>query len=296
MRETLRFCDDRDGLVGSVVDILSDNLYSGSLKDVLIERYARMRENFRDTPCGSADWRQGDLMNDLSSREDLEAATLDVPERFFARNTPMRNLVHTHYNCGTDLPVWIDNGASAFKAMIVGQDPLRNGHCEEGHLFLSSPWGLHSSSFTKCGRTKNVLSRLIHDHCASVYITDYSKLYFSDSANNADPRKARPSFGRRVEKLECCWNPGLFSSIITAERTLFDPDLTIFMGKGILPCVELKWRDDDHRQTEWRIDDRFGRYVTMYHPNAHGIENTYFDNAFSIIEERIRAYRQNGAV
>lgn len=283
-----RFCDDGSGLQSQIVSMLNEQLYSNAIGTELAERYERMCLNFRDCAYNSDEWRQstGNLTNDTVSEYDKEAAVLDVPFSHFVPNSPIDRLTRDYYNCGTDLPVWFDSGQSDLKVMLVGQDPLRNNHPKKGHLFLSSPWGLHCSAFPKCGRTRNAISRFVRMG-VQVYVTDFAKLYFSRDSRNEDPRKSEPSFKRRLREVAVRWqSQELNQSILRKEREIFCPNITIFLGKGCAEQAGLQWRDDDYASRPY-ANTMYGPTVVLKHPNTCGITNEYFDVAFRTIIDRL---------
>lgn len=262
--------------VDAVVDILCNNIFGSSMAQCLKDRYVKMQSCYRGVPPDDARWHQvwykGELMNDDSSSNDARAAVLRVP--FALTEGRIRNFVENnqYYNWGHDLPVWMHSGNRVSKRiMFVGQDPMRNGHNDTSHMNLSSPWGCHCESFTSCSQTRNIFARLISDFSCEIYLTDYSKLFFTERASYRDSREARPNATERRQMQEnfilregC----GLVD-ILKDEIRLYKPDLIVTSGSWVEQVPFFEGGFDPACTNRRRICVGEGAecdFITLYHP------------------------------
>lgn len=293
-QENVVFCPDMGKLnVASIVDLLSGKFLGSDAKDILIQRYEKMQRCFRGVRYDAAQWSQTSpsLSNDLISERDKKAAVLDVLLSYMGGAGCVGRLIEQYYNVGLDLPVWMQKDNPEWRVMIIGQDPQRNKHSMKGHLFLSSPWGLHSYWFDKCGRTRTLLAALINDLKAGLYVSDFAKLYFTEESFYADPRCARPGIDQRIAIQEDCLNRiGLsLRAMIKKERELYDPNVTVVMGESICKSANLDYRAALNCQDKGFVcqDDDLGAFVVLDHPNRPGVRNDYFIAAFQKVRDII---------
>lgn len=139
---------------------------------------------------------------------------------------------------GHDLPVWFStgDGEPRRRIMIVSQDPLRD-ELPNGALHLSSPFGAHCETYsTSAARlVENVVERLLQEN-VSVYLTDFSKLYFTFDHRRTSWRERAEFLSTRIDWKEVC------RRILGQEIALFNPELVVLMGREVAVDT-LEWVD-----------------------------------------------------
>lgn len=278
-----KFCDGV-GARKKVVDLLCGSIFSPELKPVLLERYEKMALNFKDVPWSDARWNQGSFKNEQVSPKDKTCAVLDVYGNQILGNMPINGLVRDYYNAGHDLPVWVSRSKSKRRIMIVGQDPLRNGHPDRGHLYISSPWALHHFHSSSGGltKTRNVIASLILEYDADVYMTDFSKLYYSRRAMYRKNEVATPNFLSRTREedvcLQECHKIGLLE-IFRKEISIVKPNKIFVFGASICNLLGIPRYEVLPSLHAPTLFDGV-RIIGLKHPNARGITYDYYRSAF----------------
>lgn len=234
------FCDKKVITHKDVVDILVDGknanekIFPGSMRDIFLQRYKKMQENFMESLSEEV-WRQGGNAENswgdglsLANPESYKDALLRIDERCFSKKDEFwvgaDGLLK--YPCvGHDLPVWLSPKTKTVEGkgkriMIVSQDPLRKGH-GPGALYLSTPWGLHSKAYRSGKLLYKQLLRLLKAG-ATIYLTDWWKLYNK-------PEKKRKSVRTSLKKP--------YENSFTQECNRFSPDLIITFGKPASVCI-----------------------------------------------------------
>ena len=215
--------------VEDLVGLLSKKFgFSQNLRNILAERYDKMRQNFLNVPYDDTRWEQKSGGNPVEGRRD---ALLKVN---ISKEGGILKDLKGYFNLGFDLPVWFAReGTPKKKIMIIAQDPLRKGHAQ-GELILSTPWGVHSNDYANhpAPVIKNKLEYLVKKHDCAVYITDGTKFYFTYKIDSKTP-----SLKKRREIL----NSNLQSEVLRQEIQLFDPDFIITLGHAVIECNP-EWR------------------------------------------------------
>lgn len=141
---------------------------------------------------------------------------------------------------GHDLPVWIE-GKDLFasseqnvpccvakkRVMIIGHDPMRTAPSKV--LTIATPWGLHAPNAYRKFHAKfykHVMNPLLVKGC-EVYVTDYYKLYATDSLKDA-----ADSRNNIMQACIAC------DAILDEEIQAFNPTHIILMGSS--PCLGIR--------------------------------------------------------
>jgi len=297
------FCRKINGCsVTSIVDLLSTQLgFTDDLKKILLERYEKMSQNFLNETYNIDDWHQDSESNfkNISPVPEQTDALYSIGGGVFQQNVQL-NRLGGYYNVGMDLPVWFAKTKFNRKVMIIAQDPKRNNH-ESGRLILSTPWGVHSGAYATAPAraVKTFLQYLVDELNYCVYISDCTKLYFSEV------RRTPPELPitQRREILNNIW-PNAQKNILDSEINLFKPDVVITLGRDVIQnnpdwgIAGQDWREMvESLDGGWINSPALERpLLPLYHPSPlNGPGNRFVNRTFENIpnrEERWKEYFQ----
>lgn len=223
--QNLVFCDDEIVKASDVTNILAGpgGFFPNTMYNVFIDRYAKMKQLYNQI-TSDADWTQNGLV--IEDIEQFPDALLKVPSNYWSSVLPP-SLKNKNDNIGHDVPIWLyykgKLNESSPRVMIVGQDPLRNGHDLKDNLLLSTPWGIHSLNYQVNGdaiskrRRMTFLLDMYLSAGAVVYLTDYKKLYLKKGDGPA-------------ERLNNSYWTVKFEECLRREIALFKPTLIVANG------------------------------------------------------------------
>lgn len=267
------FCDPNIIKHEDIVNVLvggkeSKKIFPKSLREIFLQRYGKMKENFLK-PLSEDIWRQGGGKwgSDLSLADPTryKDALLRIDKECFSQKDDFwvgeDGLLE--YPCvGHDLPVWLSLSQSpqaslkGKRIMFVSQDPLRSEH-GIGALYLSTPWGLHSANYRDNGQLNKLIHGLVQAG-VTVYLTDYQKIYNKHKDDQGGPGKCCDCVIKKtgeIKKRRSCpkandggcgsfkWDEikdkknsvrkelkDSYQNAIADECSLFDPDCIITLG------------------------------------------------------------------
>ncbi len=227
--ERVHFCPRLGGCTADeITSLLTGELPDGILPNgirPLLDRWYRNVAHVYDGNDQECDWTG---FNDPDHPNHLEIKS--IPRDASAHWGMFDSLWDRVTDIGHDLPVWFTagDGEPRHRVMIVSQDPLRD-ELPNGALHLSSPFGTHCETYsTPAARlVENVVKRLLRKNVA-VYLTDFSKLYFTFDHRRTSWNERLNFLSARVDWEEAC------RRILDREIALFGPTLVVLMGREVV--------------------------------------------------------------
>lgn len=224
--ERVHFCPRLGGCaVDEITSLLTGGFPNGILPNgirPLLDRWYRNVVHVYDGNNQECNW------SDFNDSNHLEIKS--IPRDANTHGGMLDSLWDRVTDIGHDLPVWFTagDGEPRRRVMIVSQDPLRD-ELPNGALHLSSPFGVHCETYsTSAARlVENVVKRLLQEN-VSVYLTDFSKLYFTFDHRRTSWRERVEFLSTRIDWREVC------RGILDREITLFNPTLVVPMGKDVV--------------------------------------------------------------
>ena len=327
-RNRMSFCPDL--ATGLTTQVISDELAAKVFGDkdfakLLKARYDQMGELFKDARYDDPRWDLKSPFSDCKNKADRDKkdARLVVPRSRLAHVSQNVNVTRLfgYDNFGHDMPVWVsyNQDSNAKRVMIVSQDPLRgskDANDEKGNLYLSSPFGIHSSDFEEGGRAhmddrvRDMLNAFLDaDFC--VYLTDNMKFY-ATRVNNRGGNVNIVSLGRRGQN----GYKARFSKTIECEIQKFDPQLIITLGvkaRGkewtdsvlssvqhpkegmrpkILECVDAEKTSVTRYAMSLVHPSRANQWIEQWQlePAGAGVEDRYFQRAIRTAINQLQSF------
>lgn len=220
--ERVRFCPRLGGCaVDEITSLLTGEFFPNGIRP-LLDRWYRNVAHVYDGNDRECDWSD---FND-SNHPEIKS----IPRGASTHWGMLDSLWNRVTDIGHDLPVWFTagDGEPRHRVMIVSEDPLRD-ELPNGALHLSSPFGTHCETYsTSAARlVENVVKRLLQEN-VSVYLTDFSKLYFTFDHDRTSWKKRVEFLSTRIDWKEVC------RGILDREIALFNPTLVVLMGREVV--------------------------------------------------------------
>lgn len=294
------FCPDlATGLTTQVIsNELAEKVFGDSdFAQLLKARYDQMGELFRDAPYDDPRWDLKEPFSDCKNKADRDKkdARLVVPRSRLVIAPQNVTRLFDYDNFGHDMPAWVsyNQDPNAKRVMIVSQDPLR-GKDEKKSLYLSTPFGIHSSDFEEGGRAH--MDPRVRDMVNSfleaglcVYLTDYMKFFAKERGF---------IYGKVMRRNDPDGFRAMFSDSLEYEiKEMVKPSFIIFLGADFtnphyasLPFSPQVKRDRiEEGEVGWN-DSRYRAIVTC-HTNARFVRTednphpaiTHFDNIVKMV-------------
>ncbi len=213
-RNRMLFCPDLGGELTkeAMSGFLAEKVFGDkNFAELLKARYDQMGELYIAVPHNDPRWNLEEQSSDCKNKADCDKqdARLVVPRSRLVSAPQNVIRLFDYDNFGHDMPVWVtyNNNPKAKRIMIVSQDPLRKDD-EKYHLYLSSPFGVHSCDFEKRGmdpRVRDMVNSFLGAGLC-VYLTDYMKFFAKEKGfiksmvmKKKDPQGYRAKFSDSLE-------------------------------------------------------------------------------------------------